>query len=144
MLKILVLCTGNSCRSQIAQGLLRHAFRDRAEIYSAGVEVHGLNQNAVRYLKHFEDIDISHHTSNHIDEYKDVSFDYVLTVCDHAKETCPWFPTNAKKIHKNISDPTKVSGTELEVRSAYWQTIMELRKFCYDFAKAVQHEHALH
>lgn len=82
---ILVLCTGNSCRSQIAEGYLRYFANQKAVIYSAGVETHGVNPKAIATM--LEDgIDISNHTSNHIDEYKDVDFDYVITVCDHAQE----------------------------------------------------------
>lgn len=91
MKKILVLCTGNSCRSQLAEGYLRHFAAGRAEVYSAGVETHGLNPKAVETMR-ADGIDISKHTSNNINEYQDVAFDYVITVCDHAREVCPFFP----------------------------------------------------
>jgi arsenate reductase len=118
MKKILVLCTGNSCRSQIAEGYLRHFAQGRAEVYSAGIETHGLNQKAVATMKE-DGIDISHHTSNNINEYKDVDFDYVITVCDHARESCPYFPTNAEKFHYNFPDPAKATGTAAEVEEQF-------------------------
>ncbi len=89
MKKILVLCTGNSCRSQIAEGYLRHFAGNKAEVYSAGVETHGVNPKAIATMAE-DGIDISHHTSNNISEYSNVPFDYVITVCDNAKERCPF------------------------------------------------------
>ncbi len=88
MKKVLVLCTGNSCRSQIAEGYLRHFAGDKAAIYSAGIETHGVNPKAIATM--IEDgIHISHHTSNNMDEYSNFDFDFVITVCDNAKERCP-------------------------------------------------------
>jgi arsenate reductase (thioredoxin) len=90
--KILVLCTGNSCRSQIAEGYLRHFAGDKVIVYSAGVEIHGVNPKAIATMKD-DGIDISNHTSNSIAEYLNINFDFVITVCDNAKERCPFFPT---------------------------------------------------
>lgn len=118
MKNVLVLCTGNSCRSQMAQGYLQHFAGDRAKVYSAGVEVHGVNPLAVECMK-ADGIDISHHTSNHIDEYAAVWFDFVITVCDHAKEQCPYFPTNARTFHHNFPDPAKAAGTPEEVQREF-------------------------
>lgn len=118
MKKILVLCTGNSCRSQIAEGYLKHFARGRAQIYSAGIETHGVNPNAVETMQ-ADGIDISKHTSNHIDEYRELDFDLVLTVCDHAKESCPFFPSGALRFHHNFPDPAKATGNEHEVRAAF-------------------------
>ena len=118
MKKILVLCTGNSCRSQIAEGYLRHFAKDRAEVFSAGVETHGVNPRAIAIMKE-DGIDISNHTSNHVDEYREIDFDFVITVCDNAKERCPWFPTKAEKFHQNFPDPAKVAGTEEEIMVAF-------------------------
>ena len=102
--KILILCTGNSCRSQIAEGYMKHYAQDKAEVYSAGVETHGVNPKAIATM--LEDgIDISQHSSNHVDEYREISFDFVITVCDHARERCPYFPTQALKLHQNFPDP---------------------------------------
>ena len=94
MKRILVLCTGNSCRSQIAEGYLRHFANNKAEIYSAGIETHGVNPKAIEIMEE-DNIDISKHTSNNIDEYADINFDYIITVCDSAKENCPFFPSPA-------------------------------------------------
>lgn len=118
MKRILVLCTGNSCRSQIAEGYLRHFAGNRAEVYSAGVETHGVNPRAVSIMKE-DGIDISGHTSNNIDEYLDIEFDFVITVCDNARERCPYFPTKARKFHRNFPDPAKASGTEAEIMAEF-------------------------
>lgn len=114
MKKILVLCTGNSCRSQIAEGYLRHFAKQKAIVFSAGIETHGVNPKAIAIMKE-DGIDISSHTSNNIDEYCDIDFDLVITVCDNAKENCPFFPTNAEKFHYNFPDPAKAVGTEEEI-----------------------------
>lgn len=114
MKNVLVLCTGNSCRSQIAEGYLRHFAGDKAAIYSAGVETHGVNPKAIAIMAE-DGIDISHHTSNNVSEYGDIDFDFVITVCDHARERCPHFPTNAQKFHYNFPDPAKATGTEEEI-----------------------------
>ncbi len=114
MKKILVLCTGNSCRSQIAEGYLRSFSKDKAEVYSAGIETHGVNPRAIKTMQS-DGIDISQHTSNHVDEYADINFDYVITVCDNAKERCPVFPTTAKTFHQNFPDPAKAEGSEIEI-----------------------------
>lgn len=118
MKKILVLCTGNSCRSQIAEGYLRHFAGDQAEVYSAGVETHGVNPRAIAIMKE-DGIDISGHTSNNIDEYLDIDFDFVITVCDNARERCPYFPTKAQKFHYNFPDPAKATGTETEIMAEF-------------------------
>jgi len=116
--KMLVLCTGNSCRSQIAEGYLRHFAGDQAEVYSAGVETHGVNPRAIAIMKE-DGIDISAHTSNNIDEYRDIDFDFVITVCDNARERCPYFPTKAQKFHYNFPDPAKATGTETEIMAEF-------------------------
>lgn len=118
MKRVLVLCTGNSCRSQIAEGYLRLFAGDKAEIFSAGVETHGVNPLAIRTMQE-DGIDISKQTSDNISEYSDVSFDFVITVCDHAKERCPFFPSRAKKFHQNFPDPAKAIGSEEEVRKTF-------------------------
>lgn len=119
MKNILVLCTGNSCRSQIAHGYLEH-FTDgrKVKVFSAGVETHGVNPRAIAIMQE-DGIDISHHTSNNVEEYSNIDFDYVITVCDNAKERCPYFPTNAVKLHYNFPDPAKASGTEAEVMAEF-------------------------
>ena len=118
MKKVLVLCTGNSCRSQIAEGYLRKFAGEKASVYSAGVETHGVNPKAISIMAE-DGIDISGHTSNNIDEYKDIDFDFVITVCDNAKEGCPYFPTNAEKFHYNFPDPAKATGSEEEITEQF-------------------------
>lgn len=130
--KILVLCTGNSCRSQMAEGYLRHFAGNKAQIYSAGIETHGLNQNAVASMKE-DGIDISAHTSNHIDEYDNISFDFVITVCDNAKESCPIFPTKAKKFHHNFPDPAKATGTHEEIAKQFREVRQSIKNYCRNF-----------
>ncbi|MEJ7827679.1 MAG: arsenate reductase ArsC [Segetibacter sp.] len=118
MKRILVLCTGNSCRSQIAEGYLREFANGKAEIYSAGVETHGVNPKAVATMQE-DGIDLSNHTSNNIEEYRNIDFDFVITVCDNAKERCPYFPSNAKKFHQNFPDPAKAEGSEAEITNQF-------------------------
>lgn len=130
--KILVLCTGNSCRSQIAEGYLRHFSQNKATVYSAGIEIHGVNRKAIAVMKE-DGIDISHHTSNHIDEYCDIDFDFVITVCDNAKESCPLFPTKAKKFHHNFPDPAKATGTENEILQEFRNVREMIKTYCEGF-----------
>ncbi|RAJ08387.1 arsenate reductase [Chitinophaga skermanii] len=134
MKKILVLCTGNSCRSQIAEGYLRFYAGNRAEIYSAGVETHGVNPRAIAIMEE-DGIDISKHTSNHLDEYRSIDFDYVITVCDHAKDRCPVFPTQAKKFHYNFPDPAKATGTAEEVMQAFRDVRGQIKAYCEAFVR---------
>ena len=133
-MNILVLCTGNSCRSQLAHGYLEHFVGNKANIYSAGVETHGVNPRAIATMKE-DGIDISHHTSNNVVEYKDISFDYVITVCDHAKERCPYFPSNAEKFHYNFPDPAKAVGTDEEIEQEFRRVRDLIKKYCLDFVK---------
>lgn len=135
MKKILVLCTGNSCRSQIAEGYLRHFAGDKAVVYSAGVETHGVNPRAIATMQ-ADGIDISGHSSNNITEYTGVDFDFVITVCDHAKERCPFFPSNAQKFHHNFPDPAKAQGTESEIQKAFEDVRDLIKQYCADFVKA--------
>lgn len=130
--KILVLCTGNSCRSQIAEGYLRHFANGNAEVYSAGVETHGVNPKAIAIMQE-DGIDISNHTSNNMDEYYDIDFDFVITVCDNAKERCPFFPTKAKKFHHNFSDPAKAKGTDEEINEQFRQVRQQIKEYCERF-----------
>ena len=132
MKNVLVLCTGNSCRSQIAEGFLRYFAGNTAHIYSAGVETHGVNPQAIATMKE-AGIDISAHTSNHVDEYVHIDFDYVITVCDNAKERCPYFPTTAHKIHQNFPDPAKYTGTEEEVKAEFARVRNMIKDFCAQF-----------
>lgn len=131
---VLVLCTGNSCRSQIAEGYLRHFAGEKAEVYSAGIEVHGVNPRAIATMKE-DGIDISAHTSNHIDEYRTIAFDYVITVCDNARERCPFFPTKAVKLHQNFPDPAKAQGSEEEITAEFRRVREMVKKYCKEFVE---------
>jgi arsenate reductase len=134
MKKVLVLCTGNSCRSQIAEGYLRHFAGDDVIVYSAGVETHGVNPRAVATMKE-DGINISNHTSNHIDEYRDINFDFVITVCDHARERCPYFPTEAKKYHYNFPDPAKATGSEAEITAEFGRVREMIKTYAENFVR---------
>jgi arsenate reductase len=132
MKNVLVLCTGNSCRSQIAEGYLRYFAGNKATIYSAGIETHSVNPKAIEIMKR-DGIDISKHTSNHINEYLGIDFDFVITVCDNAKESCPYFPTNAVKLHYNFPDPARAIGTDEEVMEQFREVREMIRKYIQNF-----------
>jgi arsenate reductase len=134
MKNILVLCTGTSCRSQIAHGFLAAMTAGKAHVYSAGVETHGVNPKAIATMKEIG-IDISHHSSNNITEYLDVNFDYVITVCDNAKERCPYFPTKAVKLHYNFPDPAKAIGTEDEINKQFRSVRTMIKTYCEKFVE---------
>jgi arsenate reductase len=136
MKNILVLCTGNSCRSQMAHGYLEAFASKKAAIYSAGIETHGLNPGAVAIMKE-EGIDISGNTSNHVDEYAAIDFDYIVTVCDHANENCPFIPSkNAERLHHNFFDPSKVKGTKAEKHAAFEKARNEIKDYFKSFVAA--------
>lgn len=130
-IKLLFLCTGNSCRSQMAEGWARALKGDQIEVYSAGIETHGLNPNAVKVMAEVG-VDISNHRSQLVTAFADVTFDYVVTVCGHAHETCPYFPTGAKVVHVGFDDPPKMAA-ELDDEQAqldcYRRVRDEIRAF---------------
>jgi arsenate reductase (thioredoxin) len=129
--RLLFLCTGNSCRSQMAEGWARALKGDVIEAYSAGIETHGLNPNAVRVMAE-AGVDISAHRSRCVDELLDVPFDWVVTVCGHAHETCPVFPGNARVVHVGFDDPPKLAqdtATEEEALGHYRRVRDEIRAF---------------
>lgn len=134
MKKILVLCTGNSCRSQIAHGYLQRFAGDKAEVYSAGVETHGVNPKAIATMKE-DGIDIANHTSNNVLEYQGIDFDYVITVCDNAKARCPYFPSRAEKFHYNFPDPAKATGSDEEIKRAFEEVREIIKEYCIQFVK---------
>lgn len=134
MIRILVLCTGNSTRSQMAHGYLQHFAGDRADVVSAGVETHGLNPKAVQVMAE-DGIDISHHTSTLVDQYADLPIDYVITVCDHANERCPLWTGKANRIHRNFTDPSKTIGTPEQVMATYRTVRNEIREFSRKFVE---------
>jgi arsenate reductase len=130
-LKILFLCTGNSCRSQMAEGWCRFLKGDVIEPYSAGIETHGLNPNAVQVMAE-AGVDISAHSSQHIDEFKDIQLDTVITVCGHANEHCPVFTGTTKVIHVGFDDPPKLAkeaATEEQALDCYRRVRDEIRAF---------------
>jgi len=130
-LKILFLCTGNSCRSQMAEGWARHLKGDVLEPYSAGIEVHGMNARAVRVMAE-AGVDISGHRSKHVSEWKDIAFDYVVTVCDNARESCPLFPGRTRVVHRSFEDPPRLAReakTEEEALDHYRRVRDEIKVF---------------
>ncbi len=132
MKNILVLCTGNSCRSQMAEGYLRYFSDGMAVVFSAGIETHGVNPRAVSVML-ADGIDISHHTSNNVNEYLAVKFDFIITVCDHANEVCPVFPSSAKKFHFNFPDPAKLTGVEEEIVLEFRRVRELIKVYCKEF-----------
>ena len=130
-MKILFLCTGNSCRSQMAEGWARHLKGDVIEAYSAGTEMHGLNPLAVKVMAE-AGVDISGHRSKHVDELKGIAFDVVITVCDNAHESCPLFPGKTRVVHAGFDDPPRLaqtSKTEEEALLHYRRVRDEIRVF---------------
>jgi len=140
--RILFLCTGNSCRSQMAEGFTRALKSESLEAYSAGVEIHGLNPLAVRVMAE-AGIDISGHRSKHVTELASITFDYVVTVCDHAAEACPRFPGRAKILHRSFQDPpslAKNAESEEEVLGHYRRVRDEIRAFVESLPDALKGE----
>jgi arsenate reductase len=116
----------------LAEGYLRHLAGNKATIYSAGIETHGVNPKAIQVMAE-DGIDISHHTSNNVDEYTGIPFDYVITVCDNAKENCPFFPTNAQRLHYNFPDPAKATGNAEEVMNEFRRVRDMIKTYAQDF-----------
>lgn len=135
MKNILVLCTGNSCRSQIAHGYLHRELEDKAHVFSAGVETHGLNPYAVLVMR-MDGVDISKNTSNLIDDYLNIKFDFIITVCDHANEACPYIPSDyTMRIHKNFEDPSRLEIEDKKEKiSKFIQCREQIKDFCIDFS----------
>ena len=127
-----MLCTGNSCRSQIAEGYLRYFAGNRAVIYSAGVEIHGVNPKAIQVMAE-DHIDILSHTSNHVDEFAGIDFDAVITVCDHANEACPFLPGKVERFHRNFPDPAKAIGSAEEVMNEFRRVRDLIKTYSADF-----------
>jgi arsenate reductase len=138
-IKVLFLCTGNSCRSQMAEGWARQLKGDAIEPYSAGIEKHGLNSSAVKVMAE-AGVDISDHTSKTLDDLAGVQFDYVVTVCGHAHETCPMFPGEAKVVHVGFDDPPKLAAGEADPEKAlehYRRVRDEIRRFVESLPNAL-------
>ncbi|MGA8027913.1 MAG: arsenate reductase ArsC [Bryobacteraceae bacterium] len=133
--RVLILCTGNSARSQMAEGLLRHDAGERFDVESAGTQPGIVRPEAIAAMKELG-IDISGHRSKHVDEFEGQQFDYVITLCDTAKESCPVFFGAAKRLHQSFDDPAAVNGSEEERLALFRRVRGELRTYLADFAKA--------
>ena len=143
MKNILVLCTGNSCRSQIAHGFLEfYTNKNEVKVYSAGIETHGVNPKAIEVMNE-DGIDISSHTSNHVDEYQNDTFNYVITVCENGppagragKDRCPYFPALEKQFHQNFADPAQSTGATEEVLNEFRKVRDAIKAYCKTFVDA--------
>jgi arsenate reductase len=132
--RVLFLCTGNSARSQMAEGLLRHDAGDRFEVSSAGTHPSHVRSEAIAVMQEIG-IDISGHRSKSVDEFASRGFDHVLTVCDHAKESCPIYPGHGNRLHHNFEDPAAVEGPD-EVRLAAFRRVRDqIRQYLKDFPR---------
>lgn len=141
-IKMLFLCTGNSCRSQMAEGWTRHLKSDQIEVWSAGIETHGLNPRAVQVMSE-AGVDISGHESQNIRDMLDIPFDYVITVCGHAHETCPIFPGKATVIHVGFDDPPKMAKEyqqEEDQLNCYRRVRDEIRAFVETLPEALTNQ----
>lgn len=133
--RVLILCTGNSARSQVAEGLLRHDFGDRFEVASAGTKPSRVRPEAIAVMKELG-IDIAGHRSKSVDEFADQKFDYVLTVCDNAKETCPVFPGHGNRLHHSFEDPAATDGSEQERLAVFRRVRDQIRQYLQRFPLA--------
>lgn len=130
--RVLILCTANSARSQMAEGLLRHDLGDRFDVASAGTRPGTVRPEAIAVLDEIG-IDISAHRSKHVDEFTHDAFDYVLTVCDHANESCPVYPGHGRRLHHSFDDPAAAIGSESERIAAFRRVRDEIRAFLRGF-----------
>jgi arsenate reductase len=125
--KVLFLCTENSCRSQMAEGILRHLMGDKFEVESAGTIPSVVNPMAIKVMAEIG-IDISGHRSKSVDEFQGLNFDFIITTCDAAREACPVFPGKARRLHWSFNDPAKVEGSEDEILSAFRKIRDEIKQ----------------
>ena len=130
--RVLILCTGNSARSQMAEGLLRHDAGDRFEVESAGTKPTHVRPEAIAVMKEIG-VDLSAHRSKSVDEFRDQKFDYVLTVCDSAREVCPIYPGHTNRLHYSFDDPAAVQGSEQERLAAFRLARDQIRHYLRDF-----------
>ena len=134
-MKILVLCTGNSCRSQMADGFLKHhasQLNFPVEVVSAGVETHGVNPTAIKVMAE-KGVDISNNTSDLVDDYLNTGVTHLISVCDHALESCPVFPEEVQHTHHTFNDPAKAKGSENEILNAFRKVRDEIDDFCKNY-----------
>jgi arsenate reductase len=136
-IKVLFLCTGNSCRSQIAEGWARHLKADVMEAYSAGVSPGGLNKRAVATMAE-AGVDISNHRSKHVSELMNIDFDYIVTVCDYAREQCPVFPGKLRRLHRLFSDPSFIEAGEKEIMAEFRKLRDQIRAFIETMPQSLQ------
>lgn len=142
MIKVLFLCTGNSCRSQMAEGWARHLKADAIAAYSAGVEPHGMNQLAIKVMAE-AGVDISRHTSKHVADQAQIEFDFIVTVCDHAHESCPLFPGKTRVVHRGFDDPPRLArdaASEEEALSHYRRVRDEIRDYVLTLPQSLYSE----
>lgn len=137
-MRVLILCTGNSARSQMAEGLLRHDGGAAFEVVSAGTKPSHVRPEAIAAM-HEIGIDISGHWSKSVDEFAGQAFDYVITVCDNAKESCPIFPATTKRIHWSLEDPAAVQGSEEQRLAEFRRARDQLRSLLRQFAEVQCH-----
>jgi arsenate reductase len=130
--KVLFLCTGNSARSQMAEGLMRHFRGDEFEVFSAGVEPKGVHPQAIEAMQEIG-VDISGQQSKHVNDLPIKEFDCIITLCDHAAQNCPVFPGTGKRMHQEFPDPAQVHGSEHEVLEAFRKVRDELKQFILAF-----------
>ena len=130
--KILILCTGNSCRSQMAEGYFRNMVGDRLEVFSAGLAPSVVNPTAISVMKE-DGVDISNQTSKNVDQFVGQQFDYIITVCDNAKEHCPNFPGKAERIHWSFEDPAEATGTDEEVFNVFRKVRNQIKEKIDEF-----------
>jgi len=130
--RVLILCTGNSARSQMAEGLLRHEAGDRFEVFSAGTKPGQVRPEAIAVMRELG-IDLSGHRSKHVDEFAGQAFDYVLTVCDNAKESCPIYPGHTNRLHRSFDDPAAVQGSEPDRLAVFRRVRDEIRNYLRTF-----------
>ena len=121
----------------MAEGYLRKFGQEEIEVYSAGIETHGLNPLAVKVMAE-DGLDISRYTSNHVDEYANIDFDYIITVCDHARENCPYIPGKATRFHHNFPDPAKASGSEEEILEEFRKVRDMIMQYISDFIQNIE------
>lgn len=136
-MRILVLCTGNSCRSQMAEAYLRHFLSSGAEVVSAGTHPQGLHPRAVQVMAE-DGLDIHRHTSDSVEDYAGQAFDLVFTVCDAAREQCPVFPGGGRRLHESFPDPAKATGSEDEVLEAFRHTRDAIKAYCRELAHSLE------
>jgi arsenate reductase (thioredoxin) len=132
MKNVLILCTGNSCRSQMAEGWIRYYAGNEANVFSAGIEAHGLNNFAIKVMADAV-IDISKQKSKTVNDLPEIEFDYIITLCDDAKEKCPFFPGKGLKLHKSFPDPATFKGTEADILRQFSDLREMIEDYCFDF-----------